>query len=174
MGILGRNSKKEPLHYGEAYDVWLYSMGAKGCGSRYRALKFHAGDKELKDVIDDMIKQVELEAAECDEILVHNGIVPSPSLPQRPEAKLENIPVGARFSDMEIVGMLSAEAAAGLILCSQIMGKSIREDIGVLFAKYHALKATIGLKALHLSKEKGWLILPPQVLERTQLEESRT
>lgn len=173
MGILSGNSKTEPLHFGEAYDVWQFSMAAKGCVSGYRALSFHAGDKELKGIIGDMINQAELEVAECDEILVHNGLVPFPGLPERPEAKLEDIPIGARFTDMEIAAKLSVDSAAGLVICSQIMGKSIREDIGLLFAKYHAAKAAIGLKILRLSKEKGWLIPPPLLIERPQLEESR-
>ncbi len=173
MGILSGNPKNEPLHYGEAYDVWQFSMGAKGCVSAYRALSYHAGDKELKSLIGDMINQAELEASECDEILVHNGLVPSPGLPDRPEAKLEDIPIGARFADMEIAAMLSADTAAGLVLCSQVMAKCIREDVAALFAKYHATKAAIGLKALRLSKEKGWLIPPPLVLDRPTNEESK-
>lgn len=173
MGILSGNPKKEPLHYGEAYDVWQFSMAAKGCISVNRALSYHAGDKELKGIVGDMINQAELEVAECDEILVHNGLVPFPGLPERPEARLEDIPVGARFTDMEIAAMLAADSAAGLVICSQIMGKSIREDIGALFAKYHATKAAIGLKVLRLIKEKGWLIPPPLVIERPQAEEDR-
>lgn len=172
MGILSGNPKKEPLHYGEAYDVWQFSMAAKGCVSVYRALRYHAGDKDLKGIVGDMINQAELESAECDEILVDNGLVPFPDLPERPEARLEDIPVGARFTDMEIAAMLSADSAAGLVICSQIMGKSIREDIGALFAKYHVTKAAIGLKALRLSKKKGWLVPPPLLIERPQLEES--
>lgn len=170
MGILGGNPKKEPLHYGEVYDVWQFSMAAKGCISGYRALSYHAGDKELKAIIADMINQAELEVSECDDILMNNGLVPFPGLPLRPEAKLENIPVGARFSDMEIAAMISADAAAGLVTCSQIIGKSIREDIGALFAKYHVTKAAIGLKTLRLSKEKGWLVPPPLAIP--QLEEA--
>lgn len=174
MGILSGNPKKEPLHYGEAYDIWQFSMAAKGFASVYRALSYHSGDKELKGIIGDMINQAELEFAECDDILVHNGLVPFPGLPERPEARLENIPIGARLTDMEIAAMLSANTAAGLVTCSQIMGKSIREDIGALFAKYHATKAAIGLKTLRLSKEKGWLVPPPLVIERPQLEEVRS
>jgi len=48
-----------------------------------------------------------------------------------------------------------------MVACSQVMGKSIREDIGALFGKYHMTKAALGLKALEMSKEKGWLIPPP-------------
>ncbi|MDF2646410.1 MAG: rane protein [Paenibacillus sp.] len=172
MGILSGKPKDEPLHYGEVYDVWQFSMAAKGCISGYRALSYHAGDKDLKEIIGDIINQAELEVKECDEILNSNGIVPHPAHPDRPKAKLEEIPIGARFTDPEIAAMVSADLAAGLITCSQVMGKSIREDVGALFAKYHITKAAIGLKALRLSKEKGWLVPPPLQIKRPDLVEA--
>ncbi|CAI6033297.1 DUF3231 family protein [Cohnella sp. JJ-181] len=168
MGILSGNPKDEPLHYGEVYDIWQASMMAKGCVSGYRALKQHTGDRELKKIIDKCIDQAELEGSECDKLLKSNGIVPPPELPQRPEAKLEEIPLGARFSDMEIGAMISADVAVGLVACSQTMGKTIREDVLALFAKYHATKAAIGLSMLHLSKEKGWLVPPPLLIQRPE------
>lgn len=76
-------------------------------------------------------------------------------MPNRPDAKLEDIPVGARFTDPEIAAKLAADNAVGLVACSQAMGQSIREDIGALFAKYHLTKAAIGLKILHLTKKKA-------------------
>lgn len=161
MGILSGNPKDEPLHYGEVYDVWQFSMIAKGRVSVYRSFQFHAGDSELKKILGDLIEQAKLEASECDSLLTHNGIVPSPTLPERPEAKFEDIPVGARFTDQEIAPMIAADISVGLVACSQIMGKTIREDVGVLFAKYHATKAAFGLRILRLSKDKGWLIPPP-------------
>ena len=166
MGILSGNPKDEPLHYGEIYDVWQFSMTAKGVVSAYRAYQYHAGDKDLKKVLGDLIDQAELEASECDTILTHNGIAPSPSLPQRPEAKYEDIPVGARFTDPEIAAMVAADTSIGLVACSQIMGKSVREDIGALFGKYHVTKAALGLRVLKQCKEKGWLIPPPIQVKR--------
>ncbi|RKN86571.1 DUF3231 family protein [Paenibacillus ginsengarvi] len=172
MGILSGNPKDQPLHYGEAFDLWAFSMKAKGCISVYRAYSYHAGDKELKKILDDMINQAELESEECDEILIHNGIPSSPTLPARPEAKLEDIPVGARFTDIEIASMIATDTAASMAICSQIMGKSIREDIGALFGKYHVTKAALGLKMLELSKEKGWLVPPPLHMKRPELVEA--
>jgi hypothetical protein len=168
MGILSGNPKDEPLHYGEAYDIWQFSMAAKGVVSSHRALRSHAGDKDLKSIIGDILNQAELEASECDRILVDNGLVPSPALGNRPEVKLEDIPAGARFTDPEIASMLAAETAAGLVACSQIMGKSIREDVAALFAKYHTTKAAIGLKILRLTKEKGWLVPPPLHIKKPE------
>lgn len=79
----------------------------------------------------------------------------------KPAAKLEDIPAGARFSDQEIAAAISAELAAGLVLCSQVMAKSVREDIAALFGKFHAATAALSLRALRMNKEKGWLVPPP-------------
>lgn len=66
---------------------------------------YHAVDNDLKKILGDIINQAELEISECDIILINNGIVPSPALPERPETKLEDIPVGVKFSDQEIAAM---------------------------------------------------------------------
>ncbi|AJS58404.1 DUF3231 family protein [Paenibacillus sp. IHBB 10380] len=170
MGILDGNPKDEPLHYGEIYEVWLFSMKAKGCISAYRAYQYHAGDKDLRKLLGDVIDQAELEVSECDKVLTHNGIVTSPKLPERPEVKLEDIPVGVRFTDQEIAAMVAADTSLGLVSCSAIMGNSIREDLGALFAKYHVTKAALGLKVLKMTKEKGWLIPPPLQVKRADKE----
>ncbi|WP_025688927.1 DUF3231 family protein [Paenibacillus zanthoxyli] len=169
MGILSGNSKDEPMHYGEIYSVWQSSMVAKGTVSFYRAYLNHAGDKELKKILGNLIDQAELEISECDKLLLDNGIATAPVLPERSEAKLEDIPVGARFTDPEIAAKIAADNAAGLVACSQIMGQSIREDIGALFAKYHLTKAALGARILKMNKEKGWLIPPPLQVKRPEL-----
>lgn len=171
MGILSGNQKDEPLHYGEVFDLWSASTLAKGLISSYRLLKNHCGDKDLRKILEDVINQAELEVSELDTILINNGIVPSPKLPERPEVSLEEIPLGARFSDQEIAAMVSVDTAAGLVACSQTIGKSIREDIAALIMKYHATKAAIGLKVLRLTKEKGWLMPPPLAIKRPEMVE---
>jgi hypothetical protein len=169
MGILSGNPKDEPMHYGEIHGVWHSSFKEKGSLSAYQAFKYHTGDKDLKGIIDDAIKQCRNEIQECDSLLTDNGITPSPMLPERPEAKLEEIPMGARFTDQEIAATMAHNMAAGLVKCSSIMGISIREDIGARFAMYHAAKAALGLRILRISKEKGWLIPPPLQIKRPEL-----
>ncbi|GKU79600.1 DUF3231 family protein [Paenibacillus sp. L3-i20] len=168
MGILSGNPKDEPMHYGEIFSVWTASTVAKGAVSCYQAYLNHAGDKELKKILDALIDQAKLEIKELDTLLTDNGITPTPAMPERPPVKLEDIPVGARFSDPEIAAIIAADASLGLVACSQAMGQSIREDIGALFAKYHLTKSALGLKILQLSKEKGWLIPPPLQVKRPE------
>ncbi|GAA0353820.1 DUF3231 family protein [Bacillus horti] len=168
MGILSGNPKDEPLHYGEISQVWAFSTAAKGAISAYQAFRSHAGDKDLIKLIDDVIEQSRTEVKESDTLLNDNGIAPAPAMPERPQANLEDIPVGARFTDPEIIAAIARDTAMGLVACSQIIGSSIREDVGLLFSKYHGQKAMIGAKALRLSKEKGWLIPPPLQVKRPE------
>lgn len=171
MGILSGNPKDEPMHYGEVSEVWAFSMKAKGALSSYVALKYHAGDKDLKKMLEQLIEQSRKEIVECDELLKANGIAPAPAYPERPEAKLEEIPIGARFTDPEIAAKISSDVAMGLTACSAIIGTCIREDIGALFAKYHGTMLSLATQILRMNKEKGWLIPPPLQVERPELVE---
>lgn len=168
MGILSGNPKDEPMHYGEISSVWQFSTMAKGAVSYYQAFVNHAGDKDLKRILGDLIDQAKLEIKECDALLTENGIAPAPVLPERPEVKLEDIPVGARFTDPEIAAHLATNISMGLTACSTAMGQCIREDIGALFAKYHVTKTALGVRILRMNKDKGWLIPPPLQVKRPE------
>ncbi|MHA7582880.1 DUF3231 family protein [Paenibacillus vandeheii] len=172
MGILSGNPKNEPLHYGEIFSVWQCSMVAKGAISCYQAFLNHAGDKDLKKLLDDLLDQAKLEIKECDTLLTENGIAPAPMLPERPPVKLDDIPAGARFTDPEIAAKLAADTSLGLVAASQVIGQSIREDIGALFAKYHVTKTALGVRILQMNKEKGWLVPPPLQIKRPESDET--
>lgn len=166
MGILDGNPKHEPLHYGEIMNLWSFSIAAKGAVSCYEAYRNHAGDKDLIALLNDMIAQAKQEFKECDAILTEHGIAPAPTLPERPKVELEDIPVGARFTDPEIGAMLSLNNAQGLVVCSGAMGSAVREDISAMFAKFHGQKAQLGTRILRLNKEKAWLVPPPLQLKK--------
>ncbi|WP_082233232.1 DUF3231 family protein [Halobacillus massiliensis] len=161
MGILSGNQEKQPLHYGEIFGMWTYLAVAKGSHAAYQTYINHTGDKELRQLLEELNQGIKQEVNEIEEILKINGIALPPSPPERPVADIEEIPVGARFNDPEISAMVSANIAAGLIACSQIIGQCTREDIAMLFGQYHMNKAQAGARALRLNKEKGWLITPP-------------
>jgi len=161
MGILSGNPKDEPMHYGEVFSTWSFLLVGKGMNAAYQTMLNHAGDEDLKKLIVEAIDACQQEAKQIEELLKENGIGLPPAPPDRPEACLNDIPVGARFQDPELAAKLSADIAGGLVSCSTIIGQSIREDIATLFAQFHAQKVTLGAKVLRLNKEKGWLIPPP-------------
>lgn len=161
MGIMNDNPKNEPLHYGEVVGLWAYVAANNGLVSMYEAFVNHAGDKELIGVLEDAIKMMKSENTAVEKILKENGITPPPALPSRGKASSEDLPVGARFSDLEIAAILGVNAGQGLVSCSEVMGQCSREDVAAHFARFHADRAAAGAKLLRLTKQKGWLMTPP-------------
>lgn len=161
MGILNGNPKEEPLHYGEVMSAWSFSIANKGLISTYEAFINHAGDEDLIQLLEEAVKTMKSENKEIEKVLKDNGIVPPPTLPERPKANAEDIPVGARFSDMEIGAIVSVNVGQGLVSCSLAMGQCLREDLAMMYTKFHSDKIMFGLKTLRLIKEKGWVIPPP-------------
>lgn len=161
MGILSGNPKDEPLHYGEVFDIWSSLLAANGKIAGYQTMLNHAGDEDLKKTLHEALEMSKQMKKQIEELLKENGVGLPPAPPERPEACLEDIPVGARIQDPEIAAALGADMAAGLVLCSQVMGKCIREDVIMMYGQFHTQTAAIGAKVLRMVKEKGWLVPPP-------------
>ncbi|MBS4202448.1 DUF3231 family protein [Bacillus sp. FJAT-49732] len=161
MGILSGNPKDEPMHYGEVFGLWTYLMSTKGLVACYQVHLNHAGDSDLQSLLKESIQLTEQEVREIELLLKETGVSLPPTPPDRSKAALEDIPPGARLLDPEIAASLTRDVAAGLLSCSTIIGESIREDIALMFVKFHTLRANFGAKLLRLVKEKGWLIPPP-------------
>lgn len=162
MGILNDKSKNEHLHYGESFGIWTYLLVSQGLLSAYQTYMNHAGDKELKNFLGDMIENVlRPEIEKTQEILKSTGISLPPAPPERAKASMEEIPAGAKINDPEISGSVAMDIAGGLLSCSEIMGISVREDIGAMFGQFHMNKAQYGLRLLRLNKDKGWMVIPP-------------
>ncbi|MFD9629067.1 DUF3231 family protein [Peribacillus muralis] len=161
MGILSGNPQDEPMHYGEVFATWTHLSTSHGLIAAYQTFINHTGDDDLKKLIEEAIQGMRAENQQLEELLKANGIGLPPAPPERPVAKLEDIPVGARFTDPEISASISMNVAAGLVACSQVMGQCIREDIAMMYGQFHTAKAQLGAKMLKLNKNKGWLIPPP-------------
>lgn len=161
MGILSGNPVNEPMHYGEVFSTWAFITAAKEMVAGYQTQLNHAGDEDLRKLIEEAIQQSQEEIKQVAALLKENGVGLPPTPPERSKANVEDIPMGARFLDPEIAAALSTTIAAGLVTCSKIMGLALREDIAMMFGQFHTQKAVLGAKALRLTKEKGWLITPP-------------
>ncbi|WP_134705075.1 DUF3231 family protein [Ammoniphilus sp. YIM 78166] len=169
MGILSGNPQEEPMHYGEVYGVWTYLSGSKAMIAGYQTLLNHAGDTDLKSFLQDCIQSKKQEITQLENLLKVNGLALPPAPPEKPQAMLENIPAGARFTDQEISGSLTRDFAVGLVACSQAIGQCIREDIAAMFTQFHATKVQFGARLLRINKEKGWLVPPPLHLGTPEL-----
>ncbi|MGF7088011.1 hypothetical protein JOD24_001848 [Kroppenstedtia sanguinis] len=165
MSVMSENPVDEPMHYGEVFAAWSYLSATKGKIAGYQTMLNHTGDEELRDFIEDMIKTGRREEEQIERLLKENGVVLPPTPPERPVANLESIPVGARFNDPEIAVSIARDLTMGMVACSQAMGESIREDIGMMFGQFHMKKTQAGTTLLRMQKEKGWLVPPPLHLQ---------
>ena len=127
----------------------------------YQTLYNHAGDEDLKKLLEEFIRHAKDEVEPLENLLKVNGVALPLAPPERPVAKQEHIPPGAKVNDPEISAALSVEAAKSLVAYSQAMGISTREDVAMMYGQFHLAKAQLAYKLLRLNKAKGWLMLPP-------------
>jgi len=80
-----------------------------------------------------------------------NDIALPPTSFERPVARLEDIPSGAKLNDPEISAALTTDIAVGLVACSQAINISTREDIALMYGQFHTAKALLGGKLLPLN-----------------------
>jgi hypothetical protein len=166
MGILGGKPQDEPLHSGEVFNLWSHLFATKGYLVTLQILINHTGDHDLKVLLEDLMENcIKQEEQQTEAILKSNGIRLPPAPPGRPDVHVEDIPAGARFNDPEVAVLVQRELMAGKILCSYVMGIATREDIAEMYGEFHVQKAEYEAKLLKLSKEKGWLVLPPMNLK---------
>lgn len=162
MGVLSGNPQNEPLHYGEVFDIWSYLLATQGAVAGHQVFMNHTGDEDLKKFLQNLIENdMTPEIEELKTLLKVNGVALPPAPPERPIASIEDIPPGARINDAEIAAAVATALSAGLVTCSQVMGKCLREDVGMLFGQIHMKKAQAGVTLLRLSKKKGWIVPPP-------------
>lgn len=139
----------------------VLSSYSKGSVAGYQTFYNHAGDDDLRKMLEEAVRGIQDEIVQIEDLLKVNGVGLPPAPPERPHAHTEDIPVGARFADQEISASLAGKISAGLVACSTIMGQSVREDIAMMFGQFHMQKATFAGKLLRMNKEKGWLVPPP-------------
>ncbi len=120
----------------------------------------------MKKILEDLIDQAKLEIKECDALLTDNGIAPAPYSRKGPMPSWRTFRSAPDSWTRKSPPKSRWKLLLSLVAASSIIGQCIREDIGALFAKYHATKMALGLRILRLSKEKGWLIPPPLQIKR--------
>lgn len=162
MDILNGKPEEEPLHAGEVFHLWSYLHGTKGFLVNMQIYLNHSGDNDLIAFLEDMQENVVTqEEQQVDALLKETGIRLPPAPPDRPNVELQDIPAGARFHDPEIANLVQKELMVRRILCSYVIGVSIREDIRTMFGDFLAQQDEYELKLLNITKEKGWIVSPP-------------
>lgn len=123
-----------------------------------------AQDPELKDILKDVKEKVHQPIAfEISQLLRVEGVALPEATPVKPIGDFKNIPEGAKLNDEEIANMMSFNLLLGINYASRGLTESIRADVGLLFFKIIAKKATLGLSLKRIMDQHGWIRMPPTV-----------
>jgi len=95
------------MHYGDVFATWTFLTTAKGLVVGNQTHLNHAGNEDLRKLIDEDIQDGHQEIKQIEELLKENGIGLPPTPPEAPKANVEDIPAGARIQDMEIAAALA-------------------------------------------------------------------
>jgi hypothetical protein len=155
------NEPKHPLHIGEAMQCWMYLASLEEALAYEQAALNTTTDDDLIQALNDAIKMCKGQIQELREFMKKEGVTLPPVPEEKPKTDSNQIPYGVKATDDEIANGISVKTAALTISCSTGISQCVRNDVGMMFWKYHAEMVTFGASMKMLLREKGWIKVPP-------------
>lgn len=155
------NEAKPRPHIGEAMGCWLYFTALSEEVPVLEASLNTTTDTELLSLINKSKKLGEHQMNTLKAFMIEEGIPLSPSAESKPKSDPNSVPLGTKMTDEEIANFISAKIATNIIMCSTNMSQSIRSDIGVMWARFHAEKMVFGFELKTAMRKRGWIKVPP-------------
>lgn len=158
----GMQQPDTPPHIGEAFNVWTYYVSAQECRVLAVMMLNHTNDTELKQTVEHFIADVLApQIKQLSDFLRNEGIDMPAGTGDKPKANEQQIPPGAKMTDMEIANMLIVKLNGLLLFCFMGLFSGLRDDISAMFYTFqgHVMAQSYTLK--RLMQRRGWLIVPP-------------
>lgn len=152
---------KHPLHTGEVTNCWIYYNGMKEF-IKYEEMGLNTTtDDEVREMLIDAIKVCSSQVKKLEEFMFQEGI-PLPDSPaKKPKADSDEIPLGVKFTDDEITNAVSIKIAGAIIECATGEAQAVRNDLGLMWFKFHSELFTFGATLKTLMIKRGWIRIPP-------------
>jgi hypothetical protein len=93
--------------------------------------------------------------------MIDEGIPLPPVSQSKPKSDPNNVPLGVKITDDEIANFIGIKVASNIVLCSTNMSQSIRNDIGLMWARFHTEKMIFGMELKTAMRKRGWIKVPP-------------
>src|SRR5699024_10058448 len=155
------DNSKDSLHVGEAMACWTYHAFVGNIMGHTEVGLNTTTDKGVKELFQEGLKVMVSHKRELTDFMVQEG-VPLPKSPEKkPESDPNAIPLGAKFTDDELVNTLSLNFIAAADMCAVSASQCLRTDAALMFIKFQVDKVALGLKAKELMNKKGWIKTPP-------------
>lgn len=155
------DNRKDPLHVGEVMACWTYLAFVEHIIT-YESVGLNTTThKKLKSMFEEAIKTAQGHRKQLSQFMREQGV----ALPRAPELKPKSdqnaIPLGAKFTDSELVNTLNTNFVIAADMCAAAASQCLRTDVGLMFLKFQADKLALGFRTKELMQKEGWLNLPP-------------
>lgn len=158
------DNQKSPLHVGEVMACWTYLAFVDRIITYEEVGINTTTHKQLKSIFEEALKTAKSHRQELSKFMREHGV----TLPEAPELKPQSdphaIPLGAKFTDDELVNTLNINFVIAADMCAVEASQSLRTDVGIMFLRFQTEKLALGFRTKELMQQHGWLKVPPYYL----------
>ncbi|WP_223587552.1 DUF3231 family protein [Neobacillus bataviensis] len=148
-------------HIGEAMGCWLYYTALAEEVPVLEASLNTTTDDDLITLIKKSKNLGEHQKNILKNFMINEGIPLSQESESKPKSDPNSVPLGAKMTDEEIANFISVKIATNIIMCATNMSQSIRNDIGLMWARFQAEKMIFGMEVKIAMRKRGWIKVPP-------------
>ncbi|WP_240375602.1 DUF3231 family protein [Bacillus piscicola] len=155
------DNHKGPLHVGEAMACWTYFSFSSSIIPYFEIGINTTSDPELAKLLQEGLKVVKSHKQELAEFMRKEGVPLSEAPESKPNSNANDIPLGAKFSDNELINTVNLNFVIAADMCAASASQCLRQDAALMFLKFQTEKLSLGLKSKTLMQQNGWLKIPP-------------
>nr|WP_272495750.1 DUF3231 family protein [Bacillus pinisoli] len=161
VAIDDTNEPKAPLHIIEAGDCWTYMTAVEEYIRYEEAALNTTTDDEVREMLEDAKRLCKKHVKRLSAFMQNEGI-PLPDVTSaKPKSDCNDIPLGVKLTDDEIVNGIMAKLIVGLTMSTKGQADAIRDDVGKMWLEFYLEWSTFGGTLKTLAKKRGWLKVPP-------------
>jgi hypothetical protein len=148
-------------HIGEAMGCWLYYTAIAEEIPALEASLNTTTDNELIRLLKESKKLAEHQKSILEKFMIDEGIPLAPVANSKPKSDHNSIPLGVKTTDDEIANFIAIKVTSNIVMCSTNISQSVRNDIGLMWARFHAEKMIFGFELRTAMRKRGWIKVPP-------------
>ncbi|MGV3465719.1 MAG: DUF3231 family protein [Heyndrickxia sp.] len=150
-----------PLHTGEVTNIWLLLTLLEEGVITYQVGLNTTTDDALIHTFNNGIQLSEITINKLKTFMIKEGIPLPPSSEDKPKSEPNAVPLGVKFTDSELVNLVSAKVAAEIVLIGQTLAMSVRNDFALLIMQFLFELLKYGTSLKTLMRQRGWMKIPP-------------
>ncbi|MDQ0200794.1 DUF3231 family protein [Neobacillus ginsengisoli] len=148
-------------HIGEAMGCWLYYTAISEEIPALEASLNTTTDDELIKLLKRSLNLAQHQKKTLEKFMIEEGIPLSRVAQSKPKSDPNDVPLGVKVTDDEIANYISIKIASNIVMASSNLAESIRSDIGLMWARFHAEKMVFGMELKTAMRKRGWIKVPP-------------